>query len=197
MLTHKQLIPLLLYLLMDQELWPHLASCHGSQNCRTFWETRLQTCLKLTKQSFSLPDHLFFSPSSPPSLLLTLPSPVFLQLASPQWAPKSKSVLHLLAGSWWGWREEVGLVFSRAVEAPCQACPLPPTPPPRILFGSISEPEARQAFFRLRHCSQPLSVSSIHQCLPPLSSVLSMSSSNTEFAKLFCWLRVPGLKGGE
>ena len=133
-LTLNQIISLLLYLpFMDQELWPHLASCFGSQNCRTFWETRLQTCLKLTKQSFSLPDHLFFFPLpslSRPPLLLTLPSPVFLQLASPQLAPKSKSVLHLLAGSWWGWREEVGLVFSRAVEAPCQTCLLAPTSPP-------------------------------------------------------------------
>lgn len=201
MLTHKQLIPLLYLLLMDQELWPHLASCHGSQNCRTFWETRLQTCLKLTKQSFSLPDHLFFfpllslsplSPSHPPFSCL---SPASLTPISPQEQVSLTPAGGILVGvegrGGFGFQQSSGGTLSNLPTSPH------PTTRPRILFGSISEPEARQAFFRLRHCSQPLSVSSIHQCLPPLSSVLSMSSSNTEFAKLSCWLRVPGLKGGE
>lgn len=119
MLTHKWIISSLLYLPpTDQELWPHLVSCLGSQNCRIFWETRLQICLKLTKQPFSQPDCLsllsLWLPLPPsPSLHLFLPTPTFLLLASPQLAPNCKSALHLLEGSWWEWRKVVGLVFCR------------------------------------------------------------------------------------
>lgn len=157
-------------------------SCQGSQNCRTFLRNRLEICPKLTKPPTSPPVSqsaplspflsLLLSFSPPPSLPPTLP-PIFLLLAVPQLASKSKSAIHLLEGSWFWWLEVVGWFWANH-EGTVSSLPMTPH---RFLFGNVLEPRARQAFLCLSHCLLSLSVSITNQPQPPLSSILSPSNS--------------------
>lgn len=108
----------------------------------------------------------------PPSLPPTLP-PIFLLLAVPQLASKSKSAIHLLEGSWFWWLEVVGWFWANH-EGTVSSLPMTPH---RFLFGNVLEPRARQAFLCLSHCLLSLSVSITNQPQPPLSSILSPSNS--------------------